>query len=521
MKIGPRSCVTEQERISRFSTDSSRNDRAIAHTAKDENRLPGPFILDDQHDANVASRLSLESSSSASRSRNENGHFNHIQNESPSPDMAKLCESHQLVYGPSSHTEPRQETSHAISPLKTESRDEANLSLTNENKLGMPGGAKAKRMLLPKRSCWEQSPVAQPQKERNRLDSKATATSSKRHAVENKEPQKKSRTATATHKDKRIEAFACPYYRKYPERYFDCINLRLLRISDVKQHLKRRHTWNYSCSKCSRGFSLQKTYEEHVLQQECAIKDYINNDSDSSRAQEALKYRVDRRSSPELQWHEICRILFGTLGDTLNPHHDGIFKEITGIMRGIWRQEEQKIMSSLSCTRNIPCADELRPLLSEILSRVEGCFEQKEQTVLEDGLKEPIEKIQDIWKVTLQEDNTGDACESPKEGSSEMLNTGQIKVPEHVGPPTQEWHFSSDIKTSSMSNYSFTCLAPTQSQKQFEYSYSEHPAGQLNLNLGMDWHLGDPSNDISMQDFISLNSSTEGFLYTEGYPSSV
>ncbi|KAF5245056.1 hypothetical protein FANTH_7526 [Fusarium anthophilum] len=215
------------------------------------------------------------------------------------------------------------------------------------------------------------------------------------------------------------------------------------------------------------------------------------------------------------------KILFGKIGDALNPHHDGIFKEITGIIRVIWREEEQNIISSLRGTLNVPCADELRPLLSGILSRVESYFAQREQTAAEESLKEPVEKTQDTGKVILQADNSGHACESPKQGTSEMLSSGQVKVPEHVGPPTQEWQFSSDFETSSMSNYSFTCLAPTQSPNQFDYSYSEQPAGLLNLNLGMDWHLGDPSNDISMEDFISLNSSTEGFLYTEGYPSSV
>ncbi|KAF5588394.1 hypothetical protein FPCIR_7152 [Fusarium pseudocircinatum] len=338
----------------------------------------------------------------------------------------------------------------------------------------------------------------------------------KRSAAENKKPQKKSRTATATNRDKRTEAFACPYYRKYPERYFDCINLRLVRISDVKQHLKRRHTWNYTCFRCSRGFSLQKTYEEHVLQQECPIKECTSHGSVSPRAQEVLKYRVDRRSSPELQWHEICRILFGKLGDALNPHHGGIFKEITGIMRVIWREEEQNIISSLRGTLKVPCADELRPLLSEVLSRVEGYFEQKEQTLPEESLEKPVEKVQVTGKTILQGENSGHACESLKEGSSQMLDQGSIKVPEPICSPTQEWQFSNDIETSSLSNYSFTCFKPTQHQNQFEYSYSGHPAGPLHSYPGMD-----PSNDISMDDFMSFNSSMEGCLSSEDYLSSV
>ncbi|CVK96841.1 uncharacterized protein FMAN_11161 [Fusarium mangiferae] len=517
MKIGPKSYAFEPERTLAVSNDSSRTDPPIAYPAKDEDGVPKPSIPDDQP-ADWQFKHPLRSLSSLTTSQNQHEHFDHVQRESST--LYQLCESHQPVSGPWSHTESWQETSGAISPPKTELLDDANLWPINETELGMLEGAKTKRILLPKSTCWGQPPAAQPQKEGNCSDSKATTMSSKRRAAENKDPQKKSRTAPSTNKDRSIEAFACPYYRKYPERYFDCINLRLNRISDVKQHLKRRHTWNYTCSRCSRGFSLQKAYEEHFLRQECPIKDCTNHGSVSPRAQEILRYRVDRRSSPERQWHEICRILFGRLGNALNPHHDGIFKEVTGIIRGIWRAEEQNIISSLSGTLNVPGADELRPLLSHILSRVEGYFEQKEQTVAEESLKEPVEKLQDTGKAFSQRENPGHACQSPKVGSSEILNTGSIKAPEPVGPPTQEWQLSNDIESSSMSNYSFTCLTPTQHQNQFEYSYPDHSAGGLHSDLGMDWHLGDLGSDISMGDFMSFNSSMEESLPSEDYKSS-
>ncbi|EWG47515.1 hypothetical protein FVEG_16146 [Fusarium verticillioides 7600] len=190
-------------------------------------------------------------------------------------------------------------------------------------------------------------------------------------------------------------------------------------------------------------------------------------------------------------------------------------------MRRIWREEEQNIISSLRGTLNVPCADELRPLLSEILGRVEGYFEQKEQTLPEESLEEPVAKVQNTGKKILQGGNSGHACESLEVGSSQMLNRGSIKVPEPVGPLTQEWQFSNNIETSSMSNYTFTCLTPTQHQNQFGYSYSDHPAGPLRSDLRMDWHLGDPSSDISMEDFMSFVTSLEEFLSSEDYQSSV
>ncbi|KAF5633642.1 uncharacterized protein FTJAE_7067 [Fusarium tjaetaba] len=190
-------------------------------------------------------------------------------------------------------------------------------------------------------------------------------------------------------------------------------------------------------------------------------------------------------------------------------------------MRGIWREEEQNIISSLSGALNVPCADQLRPLLSEIIGRVEGYFEQKQQTLPEESLKEPVAKAQDTGTTTQQGENSGHACESLKVGSSQMLNQGSIKVPEPVGPATREWQFSNEVETPSISNYTFTCLTPTQHQNQFEYSYPDHPAGPHRSDLGMDWHLGDPGSDISMEDFMSFNSSLEECLSSEDYQSSV
>uniref|UniRef100_A0A0D2XKJ4 C2H2-type domain-containing protein n=1 Tax=Fusarium oxysporum (strain Fo5176) TaxID=660025 RepID=A0A0D2XKJ4_FUSOF len=266
-------------------------------------------------------------------------------------------------------------------------------------------------------------------------------------------------------------------------------NPRLL-PENVKQHLTRRHTWSYSCSRCLRGFSLQKVYEEHVLQQECPIKDSLDNDSVSPRAQEALKYRVDRSSSPEHQWHDICRILFGELEDALNPHHDGVFKEITGIIRGIWREEEHNIISSLKDTQSVPSAGNLRPLLSEILTRVEDCFEQREQKTPKANLKEPIKTTQDTDKGGLKGGEKGYTCEPPSGASSSMLNTGPTQGVEPFGLPTQQWNFQNEFDTSSSVDYIFDCLKHPQYQSQQpEYSDTDLSSSLLYSDSAMKWNI--------------------------------
>ncbi|EWZ00404.1 hypothetical protein FOYG_00276 [Fusarium oxysporum NRRL 32931] len=435
-------------------------------------------------------------------------------NEPSLSDVTEIYNSQHLVPGHLSHSSSRKETSDVLLSPEVEAPGQAKLACPDDNDLEVLGGAETNRSLFPGSTCCGQFSREKLQQE-SLPPGGEVVKSLKRPAEENNDPQKRSRTNMANYNKKRTETFACPYYRKDPERHFDCINLRLIRISDVKQHLKRRHTWSYSCSRCLKGFSLQKAYEEHVLRQECPTKDCINNDSVSPRAQKMLKDRVDRSSSPELQWQEICRILFGKLSDALNPHHEGVFKEITGIMRGIWRDEENNIISSLEDTQDVPCADQLRPLLSEILTRLEDCFERKEQRTPTENLEERTRTTQDIHKGAIQGGKTGHACEPPTRASNNMFNTGPIEEPEPVGLPTQQFHLPSYMETSDTSDYTFSCLMPTQHQNQFEYSYIDYSTSLLSPDIGTDWQLVPPYNAISMENLVSSQISIENSISPE------
>ncbi|KAF4452160.1 hypothetical protein F53441_4898 [Fusarium austroafricanum] len=179
--------------------------------------------------------------------------------------------------------------------------------------------------------------------------------------------------------NKTVETYVCPYYRKDPERHFGCIHHRMPRIPDVKQHLKRRHTSKYSCSRCSKGFVSLELFEDHVRQQNCSTDLSANTYSVSPATQDALKVRFKRGLSTADQWHKIWKLLFGDSEVTQNPYHDGVFKEITGIIQGIWREEGHHIISNLQRTRDIPpiCAEHLHTVLLELLAEVGTRFERR------------------------------------------------------------------------------------------------------------------------------------------------
>ncbi|KAF4947583.1 hypothetical protein FGADI_10314 [Fusarium gaditjirri] len=176
-----------------------------------------------------------------------------------------------------------------------------------------------------------------------------------------------------------VKRFACPYFRKNPERHLECINLKMVRISDVKQHLKRRHTAPYPCPICSEGFASLNLQGNHILQQACSPGLGANWDSVSLTSQKALQARFGKKLSQEAQWYGIWKILFGKPSNMPKPHLDGVVKEVIGILRGIWLDEGRRLISEFVQAKDQPPSynDQLYQLLAGILDDVEARFEQK------------------------------------------------------------------------------------------------------------------------------------------------
>ncbi|KAF4991830.1 hypothetical protein FDECE_13901 [Fusarium decemcellulare] len=176
------------------------------------------------------------------------------------------------------------------------------------------------------------------------------------------------------------KSFACPYYRKDPLRHLDCINLKLNRIPDVKQHLKRRHTPSYSCQTCFEGFSELQAFENHLRFRNCAPRsEGANVDGVSPRAQELLKNRIDRRLSQKEQWHKIWKILFEDPETTQNPHLNNVVEEVIGIIRDFCKNDGNQVVSGYVQRQGLPpdSIDQLHPLLLELLDEVQVRFEQR------------------------------------------------------------------------------------------------------------------------------------------------
>ncbi|KAJ4056912.1 hypothetical protein NW761_003483 [Fusarium oxysporum] len=177
---------------------------------------------------------------------------------------------------------------------------------------------------------------------------------------------------------KKEETFACPFYRKDPVRFLECINLRLVTIAIVKQHLKRRHGADSLSPVGRKGPRSLNKVEDHVREEIYTQGKIRSLDTIPLHILDDLKIRSDRRISSTAQWHEIWILLFGESNITPNPLLNGLVEEITGMIRDIWSKEGSQIVSNYLHARGIPLnSGQLLSLLPELLDKVEGRFENK------------------------------------------------------------------------------------------------------------------------------------------------
>lgn len=106
--------------------------------------------------------------------------------------------------------------------------------------------------------------------------------------------------------------FACPFYRHDPIRYQSCLNVMLLRIKDVKQHLLRRHMRPPYCPRCYHVCTTDAELTEHLQSPEDCQEDTENECPEGvTRAQAmAFKIKFPVGSEGATQWKMIWDIIF-------------------------------------------------------------------------------------------------------------------------------------------------------------------------------------------------------------------
>lgn len=154
-----------------------------------------------------------------------------------------------------------------------------------------------------------------------------------------------------------INLFACPFYRRFPIRHKDCMNRKLTRIRDVKQHIMRRHIQAaFYCPTCYESYPSSRLRDKHIQSRCCEARPppiLDNLDSSSKEVQDLVSYRANNSSTQEEKWHEIWRLLFREDSGGKNAFLGTLTEETIGIIREFWEQKSYQILPAYLASRGI------------------------------------------------------------------------------------------------------------------------------------------------------------------------
>ncbi|KAK1757758.1 hypothetical protein QBC47DRAFT_376926 [Echria macrotheca] len=124
----------------------------------------------------------------------------------------------------------------------------------------------------------------------------------------------------ANHADP-AKLWACPFFKKDPDRYLSCAGGRWPLFHRVKEHLFRKHDLQHQCSRCWQRFKTKELLTEHSRAETvCALKTQAESPDDVTPQQiEQLKRRKRDGSSDAERWNSMFKILFPTIPDDEIP----------------------------------------------------------------------------------------------------------------------------------------------------------------------------------------------------------
>lgn len=184
--------------------------------------------------------------------------------------------------------------------------------------------------------------------------------------------------------DAKGPGFACPFFKRWPRQHSECMNRKLSRMQDVKQHLGRRHRTSLMyCPRCFAVFSAPKERDEHIREATCPQVPKTSTDSPdemAARVEESIQRRYIRGQDPAEQWYSMWRVLFDDEAPPGSPYLGTMFSETMGILKDLWRDEGRSILPELMPSKpgGAVAQEDLPNLVMAILNKVQSRLEGEE-----------------------------------------------------------------------------------------------------------------------------------------------
>ncbi|KAI0428513.1 hypothetical protein F5Y09DRAFT_312864 [Xylaria sp. FL1042] len=124
--------------------------------------------------------------------------------------------------------------------------------------------------------------------------------------------------------------FACQFYRHDEGDHQNCLNSTLRRISDVRQHIKRRHTQPSYCPRCGVTFHNDTAYNQrdaHLSSCRSNINPPAPPGMTPEQCRDMGNAATRRRGvNDEQRWYEIWDIMFPGQARPQSPYIDIVFE---------------------------------------------------------------------------------------------------------------------------------------------------------------------------------------------------
>jgi hypothetical protein len=146
----------------------------------------------------------------------------------------------------------------------------------------------------------------------------------------------------------RVLHLACPFYKKDPHKYQDCLGYQLRRIKDVKQHVYRKHSKpEFYCSRCFQIFSTASDRDLHTRPARCEMHPDPQYDGITAEQKKALAIYVNRGKRVEEQWLDTYDIIFPSEAKPKSVFVGNYFEEVIPLLRAFWDTRQSGIISNI------------------------------------------------------------------------------------------------------------------------------------------------------------------------------
>lgn len=250
----------------------------------------------------------------------------------------------------------------------------------------------------------------------------------RKRASESPQPSKASSRRESAPRHSSQRAFSCPFYLYDRSQHFDCLNRRLKRVSDVRQHLVRAHSLAPQCPICGEEFkedsagsgSAEDRLSEHIQGQNCyplpappPPRHGITQDQLEVVRIIAARRNGRRATDPAAEkWFEIWDILFpGTprpLSPYINDHPD--IQRISDMNHEIFASEKWRELTLPTRGSSPSLENASRNTIMTITERLLALYRRMSQHP-DQGAPEAISSMTDAD--TLAASSTGDFMQHP------------------------------------------------------------------------------------------------------------